>query len=144
MKKKIDKQLFPKPMTKAQEKKAKDKLIKELTKICSCICSKNAKGLCEICGKIGNASHHIFSKKAFPHLRFDLKNLIWVCFFCHIRKIHQQAQGELARDSAINRATLAEFEDLKQKAYNPLPHQKTYSLANLEDTLIELKKDLCD
>lgn len=142
MKKKVDKQLFAKPMTKAKEKAKIKSLVNELTKLCGCICSKNAKGLCEICGKIGSASHHIFSKKAFPHLRFYVPNLIFCCFPCHIRKIHQQAQGELARDCAINRATLAEFEDLKQKAYNPLPHAKTYTLANLEDTLIELKKEL--
>jgi hypothetical protein len=131
-------------ITKKEEKKIIKDLIEENKKLCSLICKTMANGLCEVCGRIGTAPHHAFGVKAFPHLRFTVINLIWSCYYCHIRKVHQQGQYELVRDTLLNRLTLKGYEKLKNIAYqNPEgKNKKLYTIETLTDIRIELKKEL--
>ena len=116
----------------------KKKLLLSLKNICSKLANQQANGECEICHKAGSQAHHHFSKKAFPHLQFELGNLLWLCFFCHIRRIHQQGQYELARDALIVRLGSEGFQDLKKLAYKKYSGIKTKSI----DSLVELEKQL--
>ena len=47
---------------------------------------------CEVCGgtyRLGG--HHIFSKRLYSHLRYDLENIAVLCSACHIIRLHSQA-----------------------------------------------------
>jgi 5-methylcytosine-specific restriction endonuclease McrA len=93
------------------------KLVEKLDKICSLLTKEGAHGLCEICGGAGSQTHHYFSKKVHGAVRWDLDNLLWLCFSCHIRKVHQQADSEDAREAIINRIGLDLFLSLKERAH---------------------------
>jgi hypothetical protein len=129
----------PKPVKAKSERK---KLKLKLKSICSKACSSQAGGMCEICDKAGTQAHHMFSKKAFPYLEFNLDNLIWLCFFCHIRRIHQQGQYELARDILIKRLGTARFQSLKDMAYMKYTKPMKLTMKYLEDTIKELTVNL--
>jgi Bacteriophage Lambda NinG protein len=124
---------------KVKSKNKRTQLIRDLDKVCSNFTKNRANGVCELCGKAGTASHHHFSKKAFPNLRFNLDNLIWLCFYCHMIRIHRQGQYELARELLIKRLGEGGFLDLKNTAYIKYSEtQKPLSTAYLSDLYIEL------
>jgi hypothetical protein len=125
-------------------KSRRSEVMGDLESTCSKICSKNAGGLCEICKKAGTQAHHIFSKKAFPFLRFNIDNLIWLCFFCHIRRVHQQAQYELARDALVKRVGLRTFDKLKEAAYKRYVNTeiKKMKIGDLDELLMNLRQAL--
>ena len=132
------KNVSPKKVKVAKPKVNKKRLLKSLEDICSQLCSINATGMCEICGKVGTQAHHVFSKKSFPSLRYNLDNLIWLCFFCHIRRTHQQGQYELVRDAMIKRLGVEGFDSLKELAYKKYTGLKRVSI----NMLIDLEKNL--
>lgn len=73
-------------------------------------------GRCAICGKPGQAAHHFFPKGAHSAVRFDVHNFLWLCYGCHIGKIHRQGNTEPARDALIRRIGLSKFVALKERA----------------------------
>ena len=121
-----------------RKKPRRSKLIKDIDHLCSKQCSTNVGGICEVCSKIGTQTHHHFSKKAFPHLRFDMRNLIWLCFFCHIRKIHQQGQYELAREVLVKRFGEDGFSLLKRDAYQHYGGKYKVTIKDLDNLYKEL------
>jgi hypothetical protein len=82
---------FPKP--EPREKKRRHiprsnkggRLIKRAENACSRLTEKRAGGTCECCGRRGNQTAHGFGKQAHPEVRFDGRNLFWVCNDCHRR-----------------------------------------------------------
>jgi hypothetical protein len=125
-----------------KEKRHRKNITESLDKICSLICKWRANNKCEICGNVGTQAHHNFSKKAFPFLRWNIDNLLWLCFACHIRKIHQQGQYELARDVLILKLGISGYEQLKVLAYRVYEGLKPkFAITpHHEDLLENLKK----
>lgn len=119
--KKSDRKKPKKPPSKAQlrvmEKQKKKSLIKELTHLYSVASRKEWGGKCAMCGKAGSAAHHFFGKKACSALRFTLDNLVWLCFACHIRKVHQEGLVEPARIALIKKIGEERFEELYATAF---------------------------
>lgn len=73
-----------------------------------------------MCDKEGTAAHHFFGWKACSALRFTLYNLIWLCYGCHIGKIHQQGLTEPARDALIARIGQERFDIMYSVAFKPM------------------------
>lgn len=99
-------------------------------------------GLCGVCGKGGSQPHHFFGKAAHPSVRFEPDNGIWMCFYCHIRRIHTRGETEVARDALIAKVGQGRFDILKAKAHKG---GKTLTLAALdaiEVSLLTLINDL--
>lgn len=109
------------------------KLVKKLDGVCSEFVKKRANGICEVCGKVGTQTAHPYSKKAFPHLRFYLPQLIWSCFYCHIRRSHQLGEFELFRDILLRRLGKFGYEALKENAYRY--KGRTFETAEIEEML---------
>ena len=86
-------------------------------------------GRCGVCGKAGQHAHHYFGKKAFPHLRYETCNLIWLCAGCHFQTHNTGKTTEQIRDAIIKRWGDKMFETIKHEAY-----QKKFKAA-LEDEL---------
>jgi hypothetical protein len=95
----------------------KKKIISLLDAYFSNMARKRAGGLCEICHKAGSQTHHFFPKKMHGAVRFDVRNLIFLCFYDHIIKIHRGGCNEQARDVLIKREGQKAFEALKIEAY---------------------------
>lgn len=93
---------------------------------------------CAICGKLGTQAHHFFGKQAHPPVRFDIDNSCFLCFYCHIRRIHYRGETELARDAIIDRIGPDAFVRLKEKAYSSKP----LTLLDLDRIKIELESIL--
>jgi len=120
------------------KKTPRRKLIEKLDYTCSQITKGNAGGLCEICGKAGAGTHHFFGKHIHGSIRWDLNNLLYLCFACHIRKVHQQGDTEQARDVLIKRIGLPEFLALKALGDKTIK----YSANDMADLLIALEGKL--
>lgn len=90
--------------------------IKQLDSLWSKIIKEIYQGRCALCGRDGTAAHHFFGKGSHSAVRWDLHNGLWLCFGCHIRKIHQDGNTEPARDALISRIGLSKFTTLKQTA----------------------------
>ena len=118
----------------AIEKKKIKKLTKECKALCSQICREIWGGKCAVCGKEGTAAHHFFGWKACSAVRFDLDNLVYLCYYDHIGKVHQQGLTEPVREKIIERIGQDRFDVLRERAYQPA----SYSLEDLE----RLKKQL--
>lgn len=101
------------------EKQQVKKLSKDLKNLCSRVCRLLWKGRCATCGKEGSAAHHFFGWKACTALRFTLENLVWLCFYCHIGKVHQQGLTEPVRIELIKRIGQARFDELYSIAFRP-------------------------
>ena len=92
------------------------KLKKELDKFWSNTIKKIYGGICVGCGRLGTQAHHHLSKKANPSVRWATDNGLWLCFTCHILKIHRKGNYEWSRDLLIERIGTEGFADLKRKA----------------------------
>ena len=44
---------------------------------------KKRDGLCQVCGGVGQISHHIIHKKHYPRLSLNVNNGITLCKWCH-------------------------------------------------------------
>lgn len=92
-----------------------------------------------MCGREGTAAHHFFGWKACSSLRYSVNNLIWLCYGCHIGKVHQQGLTEPARKKLIAKIGLANFEDMYAMAFE----RKDWTLDELmvaKDNLLVLKE----
>jgi 5-methylcytosine-specific restriction endonuclease McrA len=113
----IKKKKGPKKWTKSDEKKLIKKLEKECKALCSQITRINWKGKCAFCGSDGSASHHFFGWKACSKVRYQLENLVWLCYACHIHKVHQQGLTEPVRVEIIKRVGQDTFDKLYEIAF---------------------------
>ena len=76
--------------------KKKTKSIAQLRRIADDLASEIVRkrdGRCMMCGKRENlqAHHFIITKGASTKHRWDLRNLITLCYSCHIHKVHSTA-----------------------------------------------------
>jgi hypothetical protein len=120
------------------EKAQIKKLTKECKALCSHICRLRWDGKCGVCGKEGTAAHHFFGWKACSAVRFDRDNLIWLCYYDHIGKVHQQGLTEPAREAIINKIGQDEFDKLRSRAYQVA----YYSVDNLREIKESLLAEL--
>jgi hypothetical protein len=95
------------------------KLIQELDRLCSQITRINWRRKCATCGKAGTQAHHYFGKKACSSLRWTEDNLVWLCFYCHIVRIHREGLVEPARYALINKIGIDRFNGLYLEAFKP-------------------------
>ena len=101
------------PRKKVTPKKA---LQCELDELGHDTCKKQWAGRCGICGRAGKYQHHYFGKKAYPWLRWDSDNLVFLCWQCHICRVHHEGESERARDAIIERIGQEGFDRLKIRA----------------------------
>jgi len=123
-----------KPRKKKRPRSEKKILSDELDHLGSQVCRKQWQGYCALCGNPGNQQHHYFGKRAYPWLRWDPDNLVWLCWQCHICRIHHEAETERARDAIIKRIGQDGFDRLKERS---VKHQKL-SLTDLDVIKAEL------
>lgn len=142
--------MIPKPKKKAKKarkftKTDEKKLIKKLTRECKTLCSQICRlmwdGKCAVCGKPGTAAHHFFGWKACSAVRFTADNLIWLCYYDHIGKIHQQGLTEPARVELIRRIGQERFNSLYERAFKPMFYTSD-DLMIIKDRLEEILKIL--
>jgi hypothetical protein len=90
---------------------------------CSRLTEKRAGGICECCGGIGNQTAHGIGKGANPIIRFDGRNLYWVCNTCHRRGESDRAWwedqqirilGMAQRDALLVRACFGDMDDPRE------------------------------
>jgi 5-methylcytosine-specific restriction endonuclease McrA len=113
------------------------KLILELDDLASQLCRLQWHYKCAMCGGPGTQTHHFFGKKAHGGARWDHRNLIWLCFACHIYKVHSKGDTEPARDAIINRIGQRSFDLLKTDA----KIVRKYSINSLQDIRDYLIRD---
>ena len=75
-------------------KTPRKKIEKKLDDITRELVRKEFHNRCAWCGKpiegVNSQKSHIKSKGAYPHLKFDLQNMILLCYNCHIGKWHHE------------------------------------------------------
>lgn len=103
--------LKAKSTKKKAKAKAKTKSIKQLRKIADDLASQVVRlrdRRCMICGETENLQthHFIVTKGASTKHRWDLRNLISLCYPCHIHKVHSTASlkwlGILKKSAILN------------------------------------------
>ncbi len=89
-----------------------------------------AKGRCQLCGAPGCDVHHIMHQGPYPHMRYDLENVILLCKGCHL----MDDRGYLV--AAIKR-------HITEDAYYTLK-RRAQVVINIDKAMIrlELKKQL--
>lgn len=114
----------------AQTRNNEKKLLEKKCKIiCSRICRNEWDGKCVCCGREGSQAHHFFGWKICSNVRFDTDNLAWLCYTCHIYKVHAQGNTEPVREAIIKRIGNERFEDLRDRAFIP----KKITLEDMQD-----------
>lgn len=121
-------------MTKKEEKKLLKKLEKECKSLCSRITQYLWDDTCAMCGKAGSNAHHFFGWKACSAVRFVLDNLVWLCYACHIHKVHQQGLTEPIRAKIIERIGQEQFDRMYLQAFSVCE----YTVEGLEKRKAEL------
>lgn len=90
--------------------------IKRLDKLASELCRLKAGGVCKHCGRQGHDPHHIISRN-HKRLRWDQKNLIFLCRNCHISIHHlgTWAMFDEELDRSVKIWHLSELKELEQE-----------------------------
>lgn len=122
-----------------KKKSHKQKLIKELDKLASEYVRKRDKR-CMLCGATNTlqAHHYIVTKGRSTKYRWDLRNLITLCYACHLYKVHSTASIQfidmLKKSAIMNKiATEQEIDTIKND----------FTLANFSTGDLErIKKEL--
>lgn len=97
------------------------------------------KNKCAMCGSyiegVNSQKSHVKSKGAYPHLKFDLKNMILLCYRCHIGTWHH----EPTEAGAWFKKTFPERFKYLEKAKQVRTH---HSVSDLEDMYAKYLKVL--
>lgn len=128
--------------TKRKKKTKKQKLIKKLDELVSKIVRKRDTR-CLLCGSTENLQvhHYIVTKGHSTKYRWDLRNLITLCYPCHIHKVHSTASVkyvDAVKQSAIMNgiASAEAIEDIKHD--QTIADFSTEELEKLVETFTEL------
>lgn len=113
---------------------AKKNLIKRLDKLASELAALSWGGMCARCGRVGNQTHHYFTRGAHAAVRWELDNLCWLCYGCHIGRVHRGGDVEMLRDNLIEKIGRERFDALKARAYVP----KRWRVHELEEVFAML------
>jgi 5-methylcytosine-specific restriction endonuclease McrA len=120
---------------KRKPKSERQVLLKDLDDLAKNIVRVRDRFTCQKCGRKDVKSvHHIFSVK-YANVRFDTRNLIVLCFPCHLYYAH--TKPEQFRDLIIKRIGLKEFEALKARAMTPA----RYRIGDLRALYLQLLKE---
>ena len=102
-----------------KKKSNKQKLIKKLDELTSKVVRQRDKK-CLLCGNTETlqAHHYIVTKGRSTKYRWDLRNLITLCYACHLYKVHSTASIQyidMVKKSAIQNkiVTEQELEEIK-------------------------------
>lgn len=117
---------------------SRKRLVSELDTLNSANCCIGQNGVCMMCGKAGTQAHHFFGKKAHGSVRWEQDNMMWLCFYCHIIRIHRGGEAEEARDKLIEKIGKERFDKLKGKAHQVVK----YSIQDLMSLRERLSKGL--
>jgi predicted restriction endonuclease len=128
--------------------KAKTKSIAQLRKIADNLASEVVRkrdGRCLLCGKTGNlqAHHFIITKGASTKHRWDLRNLISLCYPCHIHKVHSTASLKwvlMLKKSAILNGICTE-QDIEEISGDIEPMKLSKGLLENIITALKAKKE---
>jgi 5-methylcytosine-specific restriction endonuclease McrA len=120
---------------KKKGKTDKQKLIVELDSLSSRLCKIAWYGRCGMCNGMGSQSHHFFGKKASGALRWSIENLIFLCFACHIYKVHGKGETEPARDAIIKRIGQNRFDLLKRES-KTINKYSMFDLREIKDCIM--------
>ena len=115
--------------------KERKRLVDELDGLASQLCRLNWNMRCGMCGKEGTQSHHYWTKRAHGAIRFDCRGHIWLCYSCHIFKVHGKGDTETARDAIINRVGQESFDALKRESQTVRKYTMD-DLRNIKESLI--------
>jgi hypothetical protein len=109
---------------------------KKLDVLWSQIIRKRNNGLCEVCGKPAQNSHHIISRK-YLALRWDLHNGINLCISCHVFGKNSAHQNPLF--------FMEYFKSIREEDYAYLKERQNivagYKMADFELILENLKAE---
>jgi len=121
-----------------KQKSSKNTLKKNCHKLWREIVFKKAKGKCEYpnCYQEATQPHHLKTKGAYPHLRFDTRNGMALCYYHH--KGGKGAHSDINFKEVIIRNKVRSEEFFNQLE---MMADKRYKL-NLELEYIYLKKEL--
>lgn len=117
----------------AQLKRQADDLASEIV--------RKRDGRCMMCGKRENlqAHHFIITKGASTKHRWDLRNLITLCYSCHIHKVHSTASlkwiGILKKSAILNK--ICTEQDIEEICHDIEPMRINKGV--LENIIIALK-----
>lgn len=117
----------------AQLKRQADDLASEIV--------RKRDGRCMMCGKRENlqAHHFIITKGASTKHRWDLRNLITLCYSCHIHKIHSTASlkwiGILKKSAILNK--ICTEQDIEEICHDIEPMRINKGV--MENIIIALK-----
>ena len=128
--------------------KPKTKSIKQLRKIADNLASEVVRkrdGRCLLCGKTENlqAHHFIITKGASTKHRWDLRNLISLCYPCHIHKVHSTASLKwvlMLKKSAILNKICTE-QDIEEISGDIEPMKLSKGLLENIITALKAKKE---
>ena len=140
--------LKAKSTKKRAKAKAKTKSIKQLRKMADDLASQVVRlrdRRCMICGETENlqAHHFIVTKGASTKHRWDLRNLISLCYPCHIHKVHSTASLKwigLLKKSAIFNGICTE-EDIEEISGDIEPMRLNKGLLENIITALKVKKE---
>ena len=113
-----------------------------MEKLCRTLCRMIWQGKCGICGKGGSSAHHHFRKSICAAVKYDLRNLIYLCDDCHSKKIHHEGRNILSRKAIINRIGQEEFDKLEVIANRELGKFTLDSLKALHDSYFLMLNDV--
>ena len=124
--------------------KKKTKSIAQLRRIADDLASEIVRkrdGRCMMCGKRENlqAHHFIITKGASTKHRWDLRNLITLCYSCHIHKVHSTASLKwisILKKSAILNKVCTE-QDIEEICHDIEPMRINKGV--MENIIIALK-----
>jgi 5-methylcytosine-specific restriction endonuclease McrA len=116
------------------------RLVEELDGLASQLCRLQWHMRCGMCGKDGTQTHHFFTKRAHGSTRWNDDGLCWLCFGCHIYKVHGKGDTETIRDAIINRIGQERFDALKREAQTI----RKYTMDDLRAIKARLIKDRQD
>ena len=128
-----------------KKKSNRQKLIKQLDELASKIVRKRD-GRCMLCGnkETLQAHHYIVTKGRSTKYRWDLRNLITLCYACHLYKVHSTASIQyidMLKKSAIMNHIATEEEIDKIKNDFTLAN---FSIGDLETIKKELEELIND
>lgn len=133
---------------KAKKTKSVRQLVKEADNLASQVVRKRD-GRCLMCGKPPSEKEHlqvhhfIITKGASTKHRWDLRNLITLCYCCHIHKVHSTASLKwvgLLKKSAILNGICTE-QDIEEISNDIEPMRLSKGLLENIITALKAKKE---
>lgn len=129
-----------------KKKTSRQRMIAKLDKLASEVV-RLRDGKCLLCGNTETlqAHHYIVTKGKSTKFRWDIRNLITLCYACHLYKVHSTASIQfidlVKKAAIINRiATAEEIEEIKSDF--SIANFSADELKQIEQNLLKIKEAL--